>query len=38
MIWTGWNNGQHYLTGAGHGFKVKRADRDCYFKRTCPDC
>lgn len=28
---TAWNNGQHHLTGAGYGIKIKAKDRDKYF-------
>ena len=31
---TAWNNGQHYPTGAGYGFKVGAADRDKCFQRS----
>ena len=34
MIWVGWNNGKHHLTGAGYGLKVNAADRDQYFSRV----
>ena len=32
MTWTGWNNGNKCLTGAGYGFKIDAAERDRYFK------
>jgi hypothetical protein len=31
---TAWNNGQHYRTGAGYGFKLRADDRDRHFKKT----
>ncbi len=31
MIWVAWNNGKHYSTGTGYGFKISLADRDRYF-------
>jgi hypothetical protein len=34
MIWTAWNNGQHFSSGAGYGFKIPIADRDAYFDRS----
>ena len=34
MIVTAWNNGRHHATGAGFGLKIRREDRDRYFKRT----
>ena len=31
---TAWNNGQHYRSDAGYGFKVSIADRDRHFRRS----
>jgi len=34
MIVTGWNNGSPNIeTGAGYGVRIKRKDRDRYFKK-----
>ena len=30
---TAWNNGAHYSTGAGYGFKVNAKDRDTHFDK-----
>jgi hypothetical protein len=34
MIWTAWNNGEHFSSGAGYGSKISIADRDAYFDRS----
>ena len=34
MIWTAWNNGEHFSSGAGYGFKISIADRDAHFDRS----
>jgi hypothetical protein len=34
MVVTAWNNGAHHRSGAGYGFKVRREDRDRYFRRS----
>ncbi|MBF0238212.1 MAG: hypothetical protein HQM12_10940 [SAR324 cluster bacterium] len=34
MIVTAWNNGKHYKTGAGYGFKFSIIDRDRHIRRT----
>jgi len=31
MIVAAWNNGQHYVSGAGYGLRVAVADRDRFF-------
>ena len=34
MIVTAWNNGKHYMNGAGYGLKIAIEDRDKYFHRN----
>jgi hypothetical protein len=34
MIWTAWNNGEHFSSGAGYGSRISIADRDAYFDRS----
>jgi len=37
MIVVGWNNGKpNNRTGGGYGIKVRRVDRDNYFRKTWP--
>jgi len=31
MIWKGWNNGSHLLSGSGYGLKMTESDRDANF-------
>lgn len=33
LVWTAWNNGKHFESGAGYGLKVPVADRNRYFQR-----
>lgn len=33
MIVKAWNNGCHHENGNGYGLKVKKRDRDAYFRR-----
>lgn len=34
MIVTGWSNGSPSSSGAGYGLRLKRQDRDAFFKRA----
>jgi len=35
MIVSGWHNGKaHNVTGSGYGIRIRREDRDNYFRKT----